>query len=135
MKILIVDDDFVSRTKLQALLAPRGDCETAENGDQAFDLFKDAHKSSSKYDLITMDVDMPGMSGHEVLKKIRQWEDDNNVHIHNGENVKVLMVTSMKSRTDIMTSFRVGCEGFLSKPITPENLKQALNTIGIDKPE
>ena len=132
MKILIVDDDFVSRAKLQALLNTYGDCETAENGNQAFEMFTKTHKDSAKYDLITMDIDMPGMNGDEVLKKIRDWEDSNNIHIHNGENVKVLMVTSMNTRKNIMASFRKGCEGFLPKPITPENLTKALNAIGID---
>ncbi len=134
MKILIVDDDFVSRSKLEALLSAYGDCSTAEDGNQAFEMFQKSHESSSGYDLITMDIDMPGMSGHEVLRKIREWEEANDIYQH-GENVKILMVTSMQSRTDIMSSFREGCEGYLRKPITPENLEESLANIGINKPD
>jgi CheY-like chemotaxis protein len=43
------------------------------------------------------------------------------------------MATSMQSNTDIMASFRGGCEGYLKKPITPENLEEALGKIGINK--
>jgi len=134
MKILIVDDDFVSRSKLEALLSVYGDCETAENGNQAFEMFQKSCENSSSYDLITMDIDMPGMSGHEVLSKIREWEEARNLCKHRG-NVKILMATSMQSRTDIMSSFREGCEGYLKKPITPENLAEALDKIKIDKPD
>jgi two-component system, chemotaxis family, chemotaxis protein CheY len=132
MNILIVDDDFVSRSKLEALLSVYGDCDTAEDGNTGFEMFEKSHEDSSCYDLITMDIDMPGMSGHEVLSKIREWEEANDVYKRSG-NVRILMATSMQSRTDIMTSFRAGCEGYLQKPITPENLEEALGKIGINK--
>ena len=79
MRILIVDDDFVSRTKLEALLSEYGDCDAAEDGHQSLDMFEQAHGQSANYDLITMDIDMPGMSGHEVLSKIREWEEAHEV--------------------------------------------------------
>jgi len=132
MKILIVDDDFVSRSKLEALLSAYGDCDTAENGREGFELFQKSHEDSSCYDLITMDIDMPGISGHEVLAIIRKWEEANEIYKQGG-NVKILMATSMQSNTDIMTSFREGCEGYLKKPITPESLEEALDKIGINK--
>ncbi len=133
MKILIVDDDFVSCSKLEALLSVYGECDIAEDGSQAFEMFEKSHENSPGYDLVTMDIEMPGMSGHEVLRKIREWEEANDIYKH-GENAKILMVTSMLSRTDIMSSFREGCEGYLRKPITPENLEEALAKIGINKP-
>ena len=94
MKILIVDDDFVSRSKLEALLSAYGDCDTAENGNDGFEMFEQSHKDSSGYDLITMDIDMPDISGHEVLSKIREWEDANDVY-KDGVNVKVMRVIGM----------------------------------------
>jgi two-component system, chemotaxis family, chemotaxis protein CheY len=130
MRILIVDDDFVSRTKLEALLSEYGDCDAAEDGQQAIDMFEQAHDQSAGYDLITMDIDMPGMSGHEVLSRIREWEETHEVY-KQGQNARVLMSTSMQSRTDIMSSFRAGCEGYLKKPITPEKLTEALASIDI----
>jgi len=133
MRILIVDDDFVSRTKLEALLSAYGDCDTAEDGHQALDMFEQAHDQSSHYDLITMDIDMPGISGHEVLSKIREWEDTHHVY-KQGQSARILMSTSLQSRTDIMSSFREGCEGYLKKPVTPEKLAEALAAIDIHGP-
>ncbi len=134
MKILIVDDDFVSRRKLEALLSVYGECDIAEEGSQGYEMFEKSHDYSSGYDLVTMDIEMPGMSGHEVLRKIREWEEANDVYRHGGA-AKILMATSMQSRTDIMSSLREGCEGYLRKPITPENLEEALAKIGINKPD
>ncbi len=133
MKILIVDDDFVSRRKLEALLSAYGECDIAEDGNQAFEMFEKSHENFPGYDLVTMDIEMPDMSGHEVLRKIREWEEANDIYMHGGD-ARILMVTSMQSRTDIMSSFREGCEGYLRKPITPENLEESLAKIGINRP-
>ena len=132
MRILIVDDDLVARTKLKTLLADCGQCDTAEDGDQAWEIFQKAHKTSEPYDLITMDIDMPGMNGHEVVAKIREWEKQNKA-FETSIEAKVLMVTSMQSRTDAITSFREGCECFIRKPIKPDNLAEALEKLKIYK--
>jgi two-component system chemotaxis response regulator CheY len=132
MRILVTDDDLVTRTKIETLLSVHGQCDTAEDGDQAWEKFQKAHKVYKPYDLITMDIDMPGMNGHEVVKKIRQWEKENARTDMNPE-AKILMVTSMQSRSDVIASFRDGCECFVRKPIKPENLDEALVKLGILK--
>ena len=133
MRILVVDDDLVSRIKLETLISAHGQCDTAEDGDEAFEKFEAAHKESKAYDLITMDVDMPGMNGHEAVAKIRSWEASNSAYKQNKE-AKILMVTGMQSRTDVIASFREGCEWFVRKPITPENLAESLAKVGVTKP-
>ena len=132
MRILVVDDDLVTRTKIQTLLSPHGQCDTAEDGDQGWEKFKAAYKEENLYDLITMDVDMPGMNGHEVVKKIREWEKEN-VSYESAKEAKILMVTSMQSRSDAIASFREGCESFIRKPIKPDDLDWALEKLGILK--
>ena len=132
MKILIADDDFVSRTKLEALLSEYGDCDPAEDGDQVIVMFQKAYLASDGYDLITLDIDMPGSNGHDVLKKMGEWLTHIKEH-QDGTEPKILMVTSMKSRTDFIYSFREGCAGYLKKPVTPENLEEALDKIEISK--
>lgn len=132
MRILVVDDDQVTRMKLQSLLNAYGQCDAVEDGDQGWGAFKGAHGENNPYDLITMDVDMPGMNGHEVVKKIRAWEGEN---MNNGELLvaKVLMVTSMQSRSDVIASFNEGCENFIRKPIKPNELDECLNKLDILK--
>jgi two-component system chemotaxis response regulator CheY len=136
MRILVVDDDFVTRTKIETLLSVHGQCDTAEDGDQAWEMFQKAHKVFKPYNLITMDVDMPGMNGHEVVKKIREFEEENIHHYESdevGNEAKIIMVTSMQSRSDVIASFRGGCECFIRKPIKKEDLNEALDKLEILK--
>ncbi|MFH0881024.1 MAG: response regulator [Lentisphaerota bacterium] len=130
MRILIVDDDYVSRSKLKALLSKYGDCDVVPNGDLALEMFRCAHAEAIPYDLISMDVNMPGDKGQEVVRKIRNWEAEHRIP-QTAIEVKILMVTVVNDPHDITLSFRQGCEGYLIKPITPEKLKEALAKIEI----
>ena len=130
MRVLIVDDDYVSRIKLKALLAPFADCDAVPDGALAVSMFEKAHRESVPYDLITMDVDMPGMSGQEAVQKIRQWEQEHRAYRSAAGEVRVLMVTIKKDPGTIITSFRDGCEWYLIKPVTPEKLRDAFARLG-----
>ena len=82
MRVLVVDDDYVSRTKLKALLTSLGgDCDALPDGEMVIKMFEKAHEESVPYDLITMDVEMPGMSGQEVVQKIRESESSNGIDV------------------------------------------------------
>ena len=130
MRVLIVDDDYVSRAKLKALLAPYADCDAVPDGALAVSMFEMAHRESIPYDLITMDVDMPGMSGQEAVQKIRQWEQDHRAYRTGAGEVKILMVTVKTDPGTIVTSFRDGCEWYLIKPVTPQKLRDAFPKLG-----
>ena len=130
MRILIVDDDYVSRSKLKAMLSGYGDCDAVPNGALALEMVKSAQEEGVPYNLVTMDVDMPGDKGQEVVEKIRKWEETTNLTSHPSD-IKILMVTVVSQPQVIMTSFRKGCEGYLVKPITPHSLRESLGKIGI----
>ena len=127
MRILVVDDDYVSRVKLKALLSKYGECDSAPDGKTALHLFEKAHAESVPYNLISLDIDMPDMRGQEVLRKIREWEEKNKVKF--SQEVKVLMITVMDDAPDVVSSFKEGCESYLNKPITPEKIENALQNM------
>jgi two-component system chemotaxis response regulator CheY len=127
MRILIVDDDYVSRLQLKALLMRYGDCDTAPMGKIALELFEIAHREQAPYDLITLDIDMPGLNGHAVIKAVRDFERVNAVVVNGRVEAKVLMISGLKDSTSIMSSFQEGCEGYLQKPVTAANLTEALD--------
>ncbi len=131
MRILIVDDDYVSRTKLKALLSMYGDCDTVPNGELALEFFNNAHSESVPYDLITLDIDMPGMNGHEVIDKMSEWEMANEIDAT--KSAKLLMITIKQNSEDIMSSFRKGCHDYIKKPVTQSNIQVALENIGLMK--
>lgn len=133
MRALVVDDDYVSRSKLKALLAPYADCDAAPDGPIALQLFQKAHEERCPYDLITLDIDMPGMTGQETLQQIRKWETNHKVYQHHKE-AKVLMVTVRDAPEDIVISFREGCEWYLIKPVNAEKIRSALQRLGLLTP-
>lgn len=129
MKILVVDDDFVSRIKLQELLTMHGTCDAAEDGKQALEMFIEAHKSNDPYKLITMDINLPDIKGQQVVHQIRQWEAEHKISPN--LEAKVLMITKEKNFKTVMASFKEGCEWYLTKPFSPASLRQSLTELGL----
>lgn len=124
MRILIVDDDYVSRVKLKSLLAGYGDCDAVPSGELALDMVKIAYDEMAPYDLVTVDIDMPGMRGPEVVHEILKFEKDS--------TIKVLMITGkVDAVKEVMQSYREGCDWCIKKPVNPENIKDALVKVGI----
>ena len=104
-KVLVVDDDALSRRSLRAMLE-RGQyqVETAEGGAQAL-----AQLASYSPDLILLDIQMPDMDGLEVCQSIRQMP--------HGDLLPVIFLTG-DERPDIHTlAFRAGGDDFLRKPV------------------
>lgn len=128
MRILIVDDEFVSRKKAQKIMAQYGKCDIATNGAEALEAFRLAHDEDKAYDLITMDILMPDMDGIEALKRIREWEKSRNIQL--GKGVKVVMVTASKASDSVLSAFNEGCESYLVKPFNKETLSKALCELG-----
>ncbi len=131
MRILVVDDDYVSVSKLKKLLSAYGDVDTAPYGDVALRMFEWAHKESVPYDLVTMDVEMPGMKGPEVVDKIREYEHAHSIGAN--DKVKILMVSVSYECNKVASSYAGGCDEYVTKFINPENLKPILQELGFIK--
>ena len=128
MKILIVDDEFVSRKKAQKILSQYGECDIAISGNEALEAFQLAHEDGKPYDLITMDIIMPDMDGIEALHWIREWEQS--ASTGPGEAAKVLMLTASKAQDSIRSSFQKGCEAYVTKPFNKQDLVTQLSNLG-----
>jgi two-component system chemotaxis response regulator CheY len=74
IRVLIVEDDFVSRRILKEILSPYGACDVAINGEEAVKAFNLGWIEKKPYDLIFMDIMMPEVDGHEAMKRIRDME-------------------------------------------------------------
>jgi two-component system chemotaxis response regulator CheY len=133
MRVLVVEDDFTSRKLMQKLLQSYGECDLAENGTDAIAAFQRAWKERRPYDLICLDIMMPGMNGHEVLETIRQIEDGRG--IHGREGVKIIMTTALDDRKNIMQAFRYQCEAYLIKPIDRHKLANEIRKFGLIQDE
>ncbi len=119
-KFLIVDDDPTSRELLGFFLSPYGQCDFAVNGHESLEAFRQADESGTPYDLICMDIMMPGTDGHNALDVIREIERQRG--LGGSAGVKVIMTTAMRDSKHCVRAFRQGCEAYLTKPIGERQL-------------
>ena len=88
MKILIVDDDALSRKVLGDMLEELGQCDIVSNGIEAIDFFMRSITQKDLYDLVCLDIIMPEIDGIQVLKKIRDIEAQQSISYPRLECVK-----------------------------------------------
>ena len=129
MRILIVDDELVSRAKMKKILSRYGECEEAKNGMQAMEMIAQAATSGKWYTLMTLDVDMPEMSGMHVLTKVREMEQA--LKGADLTPMKVVMVTSMGDRETFSQSLFAGCDDYIIKPFQPETINCQMRILGL----
>lgn len=129
MKTLIVDDDSQNRDVLAYLLKETEEVAEAVNGQEAITFYSKSCDEKKPFDLILLDIMMPEIDGHETLLKIREYEEQKNVRI--GDGVKIIMVTALDDGLNFTKSFREGCEGFVIKPVTKNNLFSLINKLGL----
>jgi CheY-like chemotaxis protein len=132
MKILIVDDELVSRKKMEKILQHYGVCHAVDNGRAAIDAYTQALMNREPFDLVTLDVSMPDMGGTEVLSTIRIYERNNS--IPKEKRVKILMVTSHADHETVITSIAAGCDDYIKKPFSLVHVFQKLTKMGLDAP-
>jgi CheY-like chemotaxis protein len=110
-RVLAVDDSPLMRTFLQNKLQPYGiSPEFASSGEEA--LFK---ISKQHFDMIFLDVMLPGMDGYDVCKMIKKNKDNN--------LMKVVMLTSKDKTFDKIRGTMAGCDGYLTKPVDELKLR------------
>jgi len=128
MRILIAEDDFVSRAVLQEILSPYGICHSAVDGREAVAAFGEALDREEAYDLVCLDIMMPVMDGQTALREIRKLEAERG--IGGSELAKVIMTTALDDPKNIMQAFLKGhCEGYLIKPISRDALERELSRL------
>lgn len=129
MKILIAEDDPTSRKLMQHILSPYGQCDLAVNGKEAIKVFLKALDYGPRYDLVCLDIMMPEIDGQDVLKKIRQVEEDRG--ISSFACAKVIMTTALSNGENVLEAYRSKCEAYLVKPVDKQKLLEELQTLGL----
>ena len=108
------------------MLSPFGVCYEASTGDEAMDTIADSYSRDEKnFDLVCLDIMLPGRSGHEVLKEMRKIERENG--LRGVDAAKVVMVTTLDDSENIMEALVNGkCEGYITKPVSRVRLEEQL---------
>ncbi len=132
MKSLVVEDDTLSRTLLQDLLSLHGVADAAEGGKAGIEAFREALDEKSPYDLVCLDIMMPDMDGHGVLRMIRMMEKS--LGIKEEDAATVIMATALADRKNVVEASE-RCDAYLIKPLHKEKLFEKLKELGLlDEP-
>lgn len=115
-RVLLVDDSPSMHSMLQEALGagPFEVVGDAYNGAQGVELFE-----SLKPDLVVMDIVMPQMTGLEALKAIMDKHPE----------AKVVMLTSMRGKEDVLTAKKHGAKNYVLKPFQPDKLVEILQRV------
>ncbi len=124
MRVLVAEDDIVSRKFLCKFLSRYGECDQAVDGMEAIDAYIAAVKDQKPYDLICLDIMMPKVDGIKALKTIRDLEKQNN--IPKDKRVKVIVTTALAETACVKNAFSLGCEAYAPKPIDTRKLTEIL---------
>ena len=118
LKILIVDDSLASRVAMRKAINETNHTVFYEARDtyEAISVCKINHLD---IDLITMDIDMPDVSGITAVEQIT----------YNHKNAKIIMVTSRGQESMVKKSIQAGAMGYILKPITKDALEKAIDLI------
>lgn len=117
--ILVVDDEEVVRYSFTRALSGRHcEVETAENGQEALQIL-----GKRPFDLVLLDLRMPGMDGLEVLKSIKeQWPES-----------EVIVITGFPSVESAKQAVTLGAYDYLAKPAGPDDLINAASSALLHK--
>ncbi len=112
-KILVVDDDEVVRlSHRRSLASAHCNVETAWNGTEALQAME-----QRSFDVVLLDLRMPGMDGMTVLKTIKEkWPD-----------CEVVVITGYPTLETAKEAVRLGAYGYLAKPVGPDEVINAAN--------
>lgn len=105
---VVIEDDEDVRNLVDAILKEAGFVvHSAATGREGVEVVRDHHAS-----VVTLDVGLPDMDGHEVLRRIRQFSD-----------AYVVMLTARRDEPDTLTAFLTGADDYVRKPFLPRELR------------
>ena len=128
MRILIAEDDRLSRVFLKKFLSSYGTCDVAVDGMEALDAFMEAVKQKEPYDLLCLDIMMPLVDGLKVLKAIRVLEKQ-----HNLKHTCIMMMTALADVEYVDQALELGCDAYAAKPIDTEKVESVMRNFKLIK--
>ncbi len=127
MKILLAEDDYASRKFGISFLSKYGDVDVTVDGEEALAAFEFAVEDGECYDLICLDIMMPGMDGIEALYKIR--ESEKRLNLSEKNSPKIIMISALSDMNYVRGAFELGCDGYANKPLDTEKFEDVLRKL------
>ena len=101
----------------------------ANNGKEAVDAVINSSEVK-RYDLIILDIRMPGLDGISALKEIRKYEEKKGISIEEG--AKIIMITGYPSPENMIASFKEMADGYINKPYFRDDILAKIEELGLD---
>ncbi|QKJ23691.1 response regulator transcription factor [Poseidonibacter lekithochrous] len=115
MKILLLEDDFDYKNSIKDYLESLDyEIDDFENGEEALSAIYE-----KSYHLLILDIRVPGISGYDLVKTIR--ENDN--------NIPVIFITSLTDINNLSLGYELGCNDYIKKPFSPKELKYRIEQV------
>ncbi|BAF70938.1 two-component response regulator [Nitratiruptor sp. SB155-2] len=115
MKIMVLEDEYALRMSIEEFLIDLGfEVESFERGDELLDALY-----SANYDILLLDVKVPGINGFELLKELRE----------SGNEVPAIFITSLTHVDDLSKGFELGCCDYIKKPFDLKELEVRLKNV------
>ena len=125
-RVLLAEDGPDNQRLITFLLTKAGlAVDLAENGRVALEKLRAAQEDSRPYDVVLMDMQMPDMDGLAATRAIRARERPG------GSRLPVVALTAAAAREDRERCLEAGMDGFLAKPVRPEELRALLASLGL----
>jgi PAS domain S-box-containing protein len=124
LRILLAEDNLMNQKLAVRLLEKQGHhVRVAGNGQQALDLLFSRSSEPGDFNLVLMDVQMPDMDGLEATTIIRERE------MGTGHRMPIIAMTAYAMKGDRERCLAAGMDGYISKPIRPEELYAAIGAL------
>jgi two-component system chemotaxis response regulator CheY len=131
IRILVLEDDPVSGKLITNYLEPYGDCDLVTDGKSAVEFFQKAIQTDDRYQLIFVDIMVPEIQGHDVVRMIREMEQNENIPFE--KRAKVIITSSLSDAENIIESFKAAGDSYLIKPIRKTKLINEIKSLGLLK--
>lgn len=114
VRVLVVDDDpQIRRAVTTSLRARNYDVASAPDGEAALELL-----AEGSYELVILDLGLPGIDGHEVIKRLRAWSD-----------APVIVLSVREGQDDKITALDAGADDYVTKPFAMEELLARMRAV------
>jgi len=119
LRVLVVEDNGFCQELASCLIQKWGHvAELASNGVEALECV-----AQKDFDVILMDMQMPVMGGIEAIQRIREEE------AQSGDHLPIIAMTANVLKQDVEACLQAGADEFLSKPVTPDGLRNAIEEV------
>jgi two-component system chemotaxis response regulator CheY len=124
-KFLVVDDHFLLRQMVATTLKEFGyaNCDTANDGIQGLEKIRQMKNGGSRYHVVFLDLNMPNLSGYEVLEHCRLDREL--------DDMAIIVISSESEEANILKVMKAGATAYITKPFRAEAILAKLKDIEV----